>query len=317
VTTSDWGSYDGSFRVIGAVRGSGIAGVKQGGAGWLATATAYRGQNGSRYRYVCPGQSSIGTVYGTNVYTDDSSVCTAAVHLGLFTAAEGGRVTIEIRPGQSTYTSSTHNGVPSNPYGTWSGSFVVVGAQQLPGGGGGGGTTPTTPGGGATAPPPTATSSGTVTVNGRPFTSGTVPYNATVDVTDGTIRMRSTVGNLTVNGAGNVPAAFKLVRGTENRRAIVELRLTKGNFSACPKRRKSSAGQSPTSVVRQVWGNGKGRFRTRGRYGAATVRGTRWLTVDRCDGTLFRVAQGVVQVNDVPRRRQVTVRAGGSYLARP
>jgi hypothetical protein len=69
--------------------------------------------------------------------------------------------------------------------------------------------------------------------------------------------------------------------------------------------------------VRQVWGNGKGRFRTRGRYGAATVRGTRWLTVDRCDGTLFRVAQGVVQVNDVPRRRQVTVRAGGSYLARP
>ena len=30
--------------------------------------------------------------------------------------------------------------------------------------------------------------------------------------------------------------------------------------------------------VRKLWGDGRGRFRTRGRYGAATVRGTKWLT---------------------------------------
>ena len=70
-------------------------------------------------------------------------------------------------------------------------------------------------------------------------------------------------------------------------------------------------------VVRQLWGNGKGRFRTRGRYAAATVRGTYWLTVDRCDGTLTQVRQGIVQVSDFRLKKQVTVRAGKSYLAKP
>jgi len=31
---------------------------------------------------------------------------------------------------------------------------------------------------------------------------------------------------------------------------------------------------------------GGGRFRTRGRYSSATVRGTDWTVTDRCDGTL-------------------------------
>jgi hypothetical protein len=316
VTSANWGSYAGSFQVIGGSKGSDVAGVKMGGGGWTATATAYRGQNGTRLRFVCPAGGQLGTAYGTNVYTDDSSVCTAAVHMGLIKPADGGRVTIEIRPGQQTYTSSTHNGVTSRQYGTWNGSFAFVGATQLPGGGGGGGsTTPTT--GGGTVAPPTATATGTVTVNGRPFTSGTVPFNATVDVTDGTLKLKSTAGNLTVNSAGDVPAAFKLVRGTENRKPIVELRLAKGDFSACPKRKTSGAAQAPTAAVRQLWGNGKGSFRTRGKYAAATVRGTRWLTVDRCDGTQVKVARGVVQVTDLAKRRQVTVRAGSSYLAKP
>ncbi len=317
ITSVNWGSYDGSFQVIGGSKGSDVAGVKMGGGGWTATATSFRGKNGTRLRYVCPAGGRLGTVYGTNVYTDDSSVCTAAVHMGLLTAANGGRVTIEIRPGQSSYTSSTHNGVTSRQYGTWGWSFAFAGAAQLPGGGSGGGSTTTTGGGGGTVPPPTATATGTVTVNGKPFTSGTVPYNSTVDVTDGTLRLRSTVGNLTVEGAGDVTAAFKLVRGTENKRPFVELRLAKGDFSACPKRKTSSAAQVPTTTVRQLWGNGKGSFRTRGKYAAATVRGTRWLTADRCDGTQVKVARGVVQVNDLAQRKQVTVRAGSSYLARP
>ena len=69
--------------------------------------------------------------------------------------------------------------------------------------------------------------------------------------------------------------------------------------------------------MRQIWGDGKGSFRTRGRYASATVRGTKWLTSDRCDGTNVKVTRGVIQVADFPRRRQVTIRAGRSYLARP
>jgi hypothetical protein len=69
--------------------------------------------------------------------------------------------------------------------------------------------------------------------------------------------------------------------------------------------------------VRRLWGrDGGGRFRTFGRHSHATVRGTRWLTVDRCSGTFTRVTQGAVVVRDTVRRRSVLVRAGHSYLAR-
>jgi hypothetical protein len=156
-----------------------------------------------------------------------------------------------------------------------------------------------------------------VTVNGAPFTTGTIPFGATVDVTRGRIVLVSNVGTLTVNGAGGVTAAFKLVRGADKGKSLVELRLVKGDFSVCKHRRAASAGAATATVVRQLWGNGKGRFRTRGRYAAATVRGTKWLTSDRCDGTNVQVARGVIQVSDFPQRRQVTVPAGRSYLARP
>ena len=69
------------------------------GADWFASAKDYRGQNGKRLEFVCPADGKPATIYGTDVYTDDSSVCTAAVHDGKITTADGGTVTIEIRPG--------------------------------------------------------------------------------------------------------------------------------------------------------------------------------------------------------------------------
>jgi hypothetical protein len=120
-----------------------------------------------------------------------------------------------------------------------------------------------------------------------------------------------------VNGAGGITAAFKLVRGRDGTTPVVELRLVKGDFSPC-KRKKASASRAQNArTVRQLWGNGKGRFRTTGRYASATVRGTNWLTADRCDGTQVKVRTGVVAVLDIPHRRTVSVRAGGSYLAKP
>ena len=58
-----------------------------------------------------------------------------------------------------------------------------------------------------------------------------------------------------------------------------------------------------------------GKFRTKGRYAAATVRGTVWSIADRCDGTLTHVARGTVVVSDLVRHKTITVRAGQSYLA--
>jgi hypothetical protein len=93
---------------------------------WFDTAVQYRGRNGERITFVCPADGSPTAIYGTDTYTDDSSICVAAVHAGLITFEAGGPVTIEIRPGQDSYAASTRNGVTSSTWGTWSGSFVFV-----------------------------------------------------------------------------------------------------------------------------------------------------------------------------------------------
>ena len=85
----------------------------------------------------------------------------------------------------------------------------------------------------------------------------------------------------------------------------------KGARAAATKKKKG-----PKAVLGQLWGNGKGKFRTNGKYAAATVRGTIWLVQDRCDGTLTKVTRGTVRVRDLRRKKTVTVKAGHSYLAR-
>jgi hypothetical protein len=85
----------------------------------------------------------------------------------------------------------------------------------------------------------------------------------------------------------------------------------KGARSAAVDKKKG-----PKSVLGKLWGNGKGRFRTDGKYSSATVRGTIWLVQDRCEGTLTTVKRGTVAVRDLKRKRTVSVKAGHSYLAR-
>lgn len=83
-----------------------------------------RGKNNQRFTYLCPPGGTANTIWGTNTYTDDSRICTAAVHVGRISLALGGTVTIEILPGQAAYTGSTKNGITSLDYGVWGGSFA-------------------------------------------------------------------------------------------------------------------------------------------------------------------------------------------------
>jgi PKD repeat protein len=172
----------------------------------------------------------------------------------------------------------------------------------------------------AVAAPPagqaSGTPTGTVTLNGRPFTGGPVPFGAKIDVTHGTLKLTTSTGTVVVYGNG-VFAAFILLRGTDKGKPIVEFRLTAGNFAVCNRKLSSvDAPKPPPKVVRQLWAKATGHFRTRGRYASATVRGTVWLVADRCDGTLTHVNKGVVQVSDFTTRKLVTVRAGKTYLAK-
>jgi hypothetical protein len=88
----------------------------------------------------------------------------------------------------------------------------------------------------------------------------------------------------------------------------------KGARSAAVDAKKKKKG--PKAVLGKLWGNGKGKFRTNGKYSSATVRGTIWLVEDRCEGTFTKVRRGTVQVRDLRRKKTVTVKAGHSYLAR-
>ncbi|HYO45703.1 MAG TPA: LCCL domain-containing protein [Gemmatimonadota bacterium] len=99
------------------------------GTTWGTTAVDHRGQNGQRFSYTCPPGGSRGVIWGTDLYTDDTSICTAAVHAGLITYASGGTVTIEIRPGATSYVGSERYGVSSNGFGNYDGSYVFIGAD--------------------------------------------------------------------------------------------------------------------------------------------------------------------------------------------
>jgi hypothetical protein len=93
---------------------------------WSDTASGYRDQVNDTMTFTLVAGGSPGTVWGTDVYTDDSSIGTAAVHAGLITFAAGGTVTIRILPGQASYSGTTRNGVTSLDYGEWPGSFEFV-----------------------------------------------------------------------------------------------------------------------------------------------------------------------------------------------
>ena len=80
--------------------------------------------------------------------------------------------------------------------------------------------------------------------------------------------------------------------------------------------RPNVATTSATRKRRRLWSSAKGSFRTAGRHGTATVRGTKWLTEERCNGTYFRVLSGRVAIRDFRRKKTVIIRAGESYLAR-
>lgn len=89
------------------------------------TATSLRGRNGEHFTFCCPKDIG-GPIYGTDIYTDDSSICAAAVHAGSLSYGSAGMVTIEIRPGQSQYVGSNRQGNVSQSWSAFPGSFVVV-----------------------------------------------------------------------------------------------------------------------------------------------------------------------------------------------
>jgi hypothetical protein len=93
-------------------------------------------------------------------------------------------------------------------------------------------------------------------------------------------------------------------------------------YASCPKAAPdgspvANGARLSSRVLQTLRGrDNHGRFATRGRYSAATVRGTQWDIADRCDGTVTLVQRGTVLVNDFGRHATTFVHAGQSYLAK-
>ena len=141
-----------------------------------------------------------------------------------------------------------------------------------------------------------------------------LPVNTRIDASEKSVQITSTPGGRGRNYVGTFSrGAFKINQG-RRRNSVTQSTLTGGNFAVCGAVR--TAQSSPRRTVRRLFASARGRFRTKGRYSSATVRGTKFEVIDRCDGTLTRVTSGRVTVRDQVRRRTVVVRRGKSYLAR-
>ena len=115
-----------------------------------------------------------------------------------------------------------------------------------------------------------------------------------------------------------VLSRFVLVNGLRRPGLPIRIKLTGGNFRKCTtsnSRSFQSLAKKKKKPVRRLWGTGKGRYETTGRYASATVVGTFWLVADYCDGTLVTVRDGRVIVRDLVKKKTVVVTAGHSYFA--
>jgi hypothetical protein len=204
------------------------------------------------------------------------------------------------------------------------------------GGGGGGGDPPgIPPGPGGVLPPPATgkavnvdTVSGTVLVkvpgSNRFVVLGTqerqIPTGSVIDTRKGRVSIVTAVGTASkaTQQAVFYDGVFQFTQPRAARDAIAEAKLV-GALENCSRRSgRGGAFDAAKRRGRRLWGNGRGRFRTRGRRSSTTVRGTVWLVEDRCDGTtLNRVTQGKVVVRDFGLRRNINLKAPGTYIARP
>jgi len=168
--------------------------------------------------------------------------------------------------------------------------------------------------------------SGTVIVTppgGQSFTLGpqdrNVPVGSLIDTAHGRVDLRAAPPPAGATAAGVEDAqfydgTFRVAQSAST--PVAQIRLASGNLTACtaPAGHLAPRRKPPHKVLRLLWASGSGTFQTVGRYSAATVLGTKWLTEDFCDGTLVRVSRGVVVVENLATHATVTVRAGHSVF---
>ena len=180
-----------------------------------------------------------------------------------------------------------------------------------------------------------------VKVNGQfiPLTELTqIPKNTVINALHGTLSLTSAAGSpspahdaaaegkkhKTKTQKGTFGGAiFKISQATSGAgKGLVTLAIVENAFkgaptyATCKAHKAIEATAASSSTLQLLHASAKGKFRTKGRYSAATVLGTKWTVADRCDGTLTHDITDSVLVNDFVHHRSIVLHAGQSYLAK-
>jgi hypothetical protein len=154
-----------------------------------------------------------------------------------------------------------------------------------------------------------------------------IPVGSEINSLHGSLKLVTATGNKgkTQNGTfrGSI---FKVTQtSTGASKGLVTLSLVESAFNGAPTyascRAKGKAADASTAavsskVLQLLHASAHGKFRTSGRYSAATVRGTIWTIADRCDGTLTHDVTDSVSVIDFARHKTIVLHGGQSYLAK-
>ena len=128
----DWGPYEGSFRFVeyrpGSVSmASSDRTPRDIGRCADADLTRMRADAGALLSCSCPADTHIsGDIWGTDTYTDDTHICTAAYHAGVLQRGAGGTAVFELSGPQEGFSSSIQNDLESRDWGAYEGSFTFV-----------------------------------------------------------------------------------------------------------------------------------------------------------------------------------------------
>jgi hypothetical protein len=146
----------------------------------------------------------------------------------------------------------------------------------------------------------------------------TVPVGTVIDTRTGTVMLTSATPPPTKLQTGNFFLGRFQVVQQRSLKGLTDLVIQdKLKRSVCGAQgQQATAAKLSARILGLLKGKAKGHFRTRGRFAAATVRGTEWGVRDRCDGTLTVVTRGVVAVRDFTLHKTVIVKTGHTYLAK-
>jgi hypothetical protein len=128
-----------------------------------------------------------------------------------------------------------------------------------------------------------------------------IALGSTIDATHGTVDLLAAAAARGKTQSGQFSKGAFIV--SQRHSGTTDLRLVGGRSANALCRAHAGATDAVLSsnssgnsrVLRLLQAHAHGQFRTDGRYSAATVRGTTWQTIDRCDGTLTVDTDGSVE----------------------